>query len=184
MFDYAAAYTELHRNQKHFRGRSIRPYVDQIAGLVELTRPRSLLDYGCGKGWQYSEDRIHERWGGLMPHLYDVGVSAFAGRPAGPFDGVVSVDVLEHIDEPDVDGVLADIFGLISDRESPQKSFAFFVIGCRPARKTFPDGTNLHLTVRPPAWWNDKLTAYLRPGLIVDGYYDMGKGEPQPPLFQ
>src|SRR5690348_1646525 len=109
--DYAKLYTELHRNEKAFAGYSLKSYVDDIALLVERHNPKSLLDYGSGKGYQYLQKRMHERWGGLLPYCYDVGVRQLSEKPQGLFDGVICTDVMEHIAEEDVDAVLDDIFG-------------------------------------------------------------------------
>lgn len=175
MEDYAAVYTALHRNKKHFRGHSIKAGLVNIVGLVVDTFPRRILDYGCGKGFQYTVDKVHEEWAGPMPVLYDIGVPKFSARPQGPFDGVICTDVMEHIAEQDVPAVLADIFGFLPPRDDGGTSFAYFYIACRPARrKTLPDGRNVHLTVREPAWWVDKLHRHQRTGLRILSEYDTG----------
>ena len=172
--DYAAHYRRLHGRDKVFRGYSIHSAVSMIVECVNETQPRSLLDYGCGKGKQYEERQVHLAWGGLMPHLFDVGVEAFSARPKGPFDGVICTDVLEHIAEPDVDPVLADIFSFLPPRDDGGESFAVFWVSCRPARaKKLQDGRNVHLTVRPSAWWDERISKFQRPGLLIrTGYED------------
>jgi hypothetical protein len=44
-------------------------------------QPDRLLDYGSGKGYQYLARRYHERWGGLLPHCYDIGVQQLSPSP-------------------------------------------------------------------------------------------------------
>lgn len=155
-FDYGKAYAELHANGKHFQGLSIAGYAPAIDALVAEHQPARLLDYGCGKGHQYLAARIHESWGGLLPHCYDPGVRGLSVRPEGLFDGILCADVMEHIAEADVPAVLDDIFGLLS----PEAGFVFFVIACRPAKKKrLPDGRNVHLTVKAPDWWREQLDA-------------------------
>ena len=165
--DYAAAYTQMHEaNQKAFAGFSIKNYVDDIAKLVYATGAQSLLDYGSGKGYQYLAKRVHEQWGGILPTCYDVGVRQLSDRPVGTFDGVICTDVMEHIDEPDVDRILADIFSFA-------EKFVFLCISCRPAKKKMlPDGRNVHLTVRSPEWWNRKISALKHGDLVVQVAYD------------
>jgi len=151
LIDYAKAYTELHeRKADMFAGRSIVPHVDAIAQLVEKTGAQTLLDFGSGKGHQYSEDNVHLRWGGIMPTLYDPGIPELAKCPKRRFDGVICTDVMEHIAPDDVKLVLLDVF-----RHS--RLFVFFSIACRPAKKFFPDGTNVHLTVKGHNWWERKI---------------------------
>jgi hypothetical protein len=171
--DYAAMYGALHQKEKKFSGKSITPSVPAIARLVEQTNARRLLDYGCGKGKQYDEMRVHDAWGGNLPYRYDPGVKRFSERPKGAFDGVICTDVMEHIAEDDVDEVLADIFSFLPERRDGGVSFAYFYVACRPAkRKTLPDGRNVHLTVRPPVWWAMRFSAFARDKLIIEANYD------------
>ena len=173
MLDYGAMYSQMHKSDKAFRGNSIKAGVTDIADLVRAHRPRRIIDYGCGKGRQYTEHRVHDAWGGLMPDLYDVGVAEYSRAPVGPFDAAICTDVMEHIDEPDVDAVLADIFGLLPPRDDGGVSFAYFYICCRPAaRKTLPDGRNVHLCVKAPEWWHARLGAFDRPGLVIATGFD------------
>jgi hypothetical protein len=160
--NYSEVYSRLHANPKHFQGMSIRPHVPIIAGLVEETRAATLLDFGSGKGYQYLAHRLHEQWGGILPHCYDVGVAPLSLKPTGrTFHGVISTDVLEHIEERDVDDVLADVCGYAT-------RFVFLAICCRPSKhKTLPDGRNLHVTLRPPEWWRQRLDPHERAGVIL-----------------
>lgn len=169
--NYAKLYTELHRNEKAFAGYSIKNYVDDIAGLVEWTSAKRILDYGSGKGYQYLKRRLHEAWG-ILPHCYDVGVRQLQERPEGKFDGIICTDVMEHIAESDIDWVLNDIFSFVEPRVSSDK-FAFFAIACRPAaKKMLPDGRNVHLTVKPPSWWQEKLDKHKCVGLTIEARFD------------
>lgn len=179
--DYATIYSQLHRQEKAFTGRSIRVSVPTIAELVAdlqarmderyaEARPR-LLDYGCGKGWQYLALRVHEAWGGILPHCYDIGVRGLSEpAPAQSFHGVICTDMLEHIAPDDIDGVLADIFSKLIPGG---RAFAHFSIACRPAKKELPDGRNIHLTVKPPPFWVDRLKPFRRAGLTIDARFDL-----------
>lgn len=171
--DYSAMYRQLHLKGKHFMGKSINSAVPRIVRLVAETKPRRLLDYGCGKGFQYHEQKVHKEWGGMLPYCYDVGVPRYARRPSGVFDGVICTDVLEHIAEQDLPAILDDIFSFVPERRDGGVSFAVFWISCRPAkRKTLPDGRNVHLTVKPPEWWAEMLKRYERDRLVIDVGYD------------
>lgn len=133
----------------HFAGHSLKQHIPEIAALVEKHEAKTLLDYGCGKGYQYAEG-VHDAWGGVMPTLYDPAVPWLAERPEGRFDGVICTDVLEHLDNPE--SVIRDIFSFAG-------KFAFFSVCTRPARKKLPDGRNCHLTVKPEDWWLDLIAA-------------------------
>jgi hypothetical protein len=172
VIDYSDAYRTFHReNPKFFPGYSVCGYAPAIAELVVKTHAKRLLDYGCGKGYQYLVRRVHEQWGGILPHCYDVGVPQLAKRPEGVFDGVICTDVLEHIAEADVDDILADIFDFAA-ADTP--SFVFLVIACRPAKKSFADGTNVHLTVKPPEWWTQRIGQFRRDGVALRVEFDQG----------
>lgn len=164
--NYGEVYSRLHQNAKHFHGMSIRPHVEAIAALVAQTQATTLLDFGCGKGFQYLGARLHERWGGILPHCYDVGVAPLSSRPTGrTFDGVICTDVLEHIEEADLENVLSEICGYAT-------RFVFLAICCRPSKhKSLPDGRNLHVTLRAPEWWREKLAPHRREGLILQAAF-------------
>jgi hypothetical protein len=167
--DYAKTYGAMHdKKAKHFSGYSIKPYVQEIAGLVWDRLPRRILDYGSGKGYQYLALRLHDHWGGILPFCYDPGVVQLRIKPEGKFAGIICTDVMEHIEEADVDDVLDDLFGFADDH-----AFVFLAIACRPAkRKRLPDGRDVHVTIKPPAWWDAKLAKYQRDGLTIRAVYD------------
>lgn len=146
--DYAAAYGELHQNEKRFPGYSLTDYVEPIKQLVAEHQPERLLDFGSGKGFQYLVRRHHEAWGGLLPYCYDVGVRQLAELPAGTFGGVICTDVLEHIEERDLPAVLDTILS-----KCEGQGFLFLAISCRPTKKKLPDGRDVHVTIKPPSWW-------------------------------
>jgi hypothetical protein len=171
-FEYGKAYLRAHRrHQKWFSG-SIDPEgADAVAELVAATGASRILDYGCGKGYQYLSDRVHERWGGILPHCHDIGVWQLRERPQGLFDGVICTDVMEHIDEQDVHDIFRDVFSFL---RTDRQSFAYFNIFCNDAGKCFPDGRNVHLTVKPPQWWRRIVKQHERDYLTiwVDYEYD------------
>jgi len=167
--DYAKEYGQMHTRQKSLSGYSLKWYVNDVRELVERTQPESILDYGSGKGYQYLERRQHDRWGGLLPYCYDIGVPQLSGRPDRKFDGLICTDVLEHIETSDIPGFLDDVLSFLSDR---RPNFAMLTAACMPARKKrLSDGRNVHVTVRPPEWWEVKIQEALdkreHPELIV-----------------
>lgn len=148
-------YNDTH--PKHFSGKLSQLQVREIATLIKWANPDRILDYGSGKGFQYLEKRIHEQWGGLLPYCYDPGVIQLGKKPEGLFGGVICTDVMEHIDEADVGEILKDIFQSLNT-DGP--AFAYFHISTRPAGKTFENGENVHLTVRPESWWNKQIDRF------------------------
>lgn len=143
-------YRYMHANPKMFRGGLAAAFVNRIKMLVEQYKPESLLDYGSGKGRQYEGAEQHKQWGGLKPTCYDPGYTPYATKPTGYFDGVICTDVAEHIPPGNIDKFLLDVLGYA-------RRFVFLCIFTDPAVKYLPDGRNVHLTIKPPGWWNDRI---------------------------
>ena len=156
--DIIQEYKRLHketnpdRNEPWFPGKSIRPHVNKIAGLVRETDSKTLLDFGCGQGRQYSEMKVHNEWG-ILPELYDPAVDGISELPDKVFDGVICTDVLEHIPEDNVDQVLSDIF-------SRADKFVFLSIALFLTGDLLPDGRDLHCTVESPEWWKERIRPF------------------------
>lgn len=141
-----------------FPGNELPKFADHIAGLIRETGSASVLDYGSGKGLQYDpqhvigqdgkEIDICKKWGIDRDNVscFDPGVPAFNTLPDGPFDAVVSTDVLEHISREDVFWVIEEMFARAN-------KFVFCSIACYPAKTLLPDGTNAHVTIMNPYWW-------------------------------
>ena len=152
-FRYVGMYRKMHRTTDKFPGGAIKRHADEIGELIRSTGAKTLLDYGCGRGHQYSRHRVQDRWPPIDISMFDPGVTEWQCKPAGVFDAVVVCDVMEHVPESAVDDVLQDIF-------SSAGKFVFFSIRYGPAKAVLPDGTNAHCTLMPPEWWVDKIGTY------------------------
>ena len=121
----------------------------RVNAFMRLSGANSLLDYGAGYG------EFKNQVNGQIPdakysiHEYEPGI---VGKDEDPpaCDATVCFDVLEHVEPSKIDDVLQHIY-------DKTNKWAYLVICCVPARKTFPDGQNLHLLVQQPKWWIDKL---------------------------
>lgn len=142
-------YRSLH--QRHmFPGLSITPFLPEIINLVSVSKAKRILDYGCGEGMQYIQERFYEAWGTKIPTMYDPAVPGLDQPPSGTFDGVICTDVLEHVPEDELDNVINDLVNY-------SRMWAFVSVCCRPAKRKFDDGTNVHVTIKPFTWWQEKL---------------------------
>jgi len=139
--DHLAAYQEMH-STRHYGSSSAELHLDAVADVVRSLKPKSILDYGCGRSdlaahfWRDGERRIER---------YDPAIPRWKDMPKGMFDLVFCCDVLEHIPMSDVDRVLAEV----RDRGVT----ALFTISTKPARAKLPDGRNAHVTLLTRSEW-------------------------------
>ena len=68
--EYKKYHAELNTN---YPGNNLKPQLHHIVDLVKDTKAKTLLDFGCGKGLQYTKWNHHEEFG-VMPALYDPAV--------------------------------------------------------------------------------------------------------------
>ena len=141
-----------------YPGISMLPHAKRIKELIDRTRARTVLDYGCGKGYQYDLpgvtipgvgmcDSVLDYWDIDEVRCYDPCFERYSKLPEGKFDGVISTDVLEHCSEDDMPWIVAEMFAFADH-------FVFASVACYPAKSTLPNGENAHATVRPIEWWN------------------------------
>ena len=148
--EYLDLQRELHRRSDY--GISSQKWADIVHDLATKFGCRTILDYGCGKG--YLAATLLNRPRDYVVSEYD---PAIEGRdtPPGPADLVFCGDVLEHIEPECLNAVLADLSGLT-------RRIAFLVIATRPASKRLADGRNAHLIVESASWWLPHLTSHWR----------------------
>lgn len=159
----AEQYRILHERGQYRGG--LEPYfIRAVDFLSKRCQAVKLLDYGSGKGEQYSIHNQHATWG-ILPTCYDPGYDPFSRKPQYRecFDGVICTDVLEHISPDCLGSVVLDIFRYA-------KKFVFLSVFVGEAKSILPDGRNAHLTVRCEEWWlrflHEKLKES-RPGYAV-----------------
>lgn len=110
-----------------------------IAGIAQLERCDSILDYGCGKG------SLAKTLRGFNVREYD---PAIAGKdiPPSACDLVVCLDVLEHI-EPACLGDVLDNLAALSRKK------LFVVVSTKLSKRRMSDGRDTHLSLHDDAWW-------------------------------
>ncbi len=144
-----------------FTGMSLLPHVGMIKSLIGRFEVRSVLDYGAGKAKFYtapmfpsadSDQKVDLRtfWGVDEIRLYDPGYEPLSQLPLGEtFDAVICTDVMEHIPEEDMDWVIDELYGFAT-------RVVYACIATYPAGKTFPNGENVHVTLKDAQWWAQK----------------------------
>lgn len=118
--EYEAALTAAkrhHAESKTYSGRFLRPQKPFLTDLIARLGITSALDYGCGKGEQYSwidptdGKTIEEAWG-FEVAKYDPAWPPFSAEPEGQFDLVICTHVLGSIPLIDHAWAISRIFGM------------------------------------------------------------------------
>jgi SAM-dependent methyltransferase len=173
MPDYQAIYDDIISRQENYNRAEHSP---GYRACVQATPQLSVLggralDVGCGVGFALEYLAGQPLWF----DVWGVDASAVAveraqerleqshGLPAdrvqriehqslpfaaNAFDLVTCFDMLEHLDEPDIDAALSEMFRVLV----PGGTFLSSV-SCRPAGSRDIHGDNLHRTIRGVDWW-------------------------------
>lgn len=110
-----------HASSKTYSGKFLRPHAPFIRELICRLRAGSVLDYGCGKGAQYTwvshggdasipEGQTIEHYWGVKVTKYDPAYPPFALEPVGKFDLVICTHVLGSIPIADLPVIVRRIF--------------------------------------------------------------------------
>lgn len=140
-----------------FEGMKVSSKANRIKKIVQMTGAKTILDYGSGKGRLHIEKHfkipgqnklgtLAEYWEVESVRCYDPCYPPYSELPLGKFDGVISIDVLEHCTEEDLPWIIDEIFNYAN-------LFVYANIACEPALKFLPNGENAHATVRPADYW-------------------------------
>ena len=112
--------------------------------------PKTVLDFGSGS---LGVGFINAMFPGpsVRKYAYDPGVPSLDSAKGFPryFDLIFCLDVMEHIPESNVHGMLK-LFQSMTDS-------AIFIIHHGPAAAILPNGENAHCTQKPLDWWLDKI---------------------------
>jgi hypothetical protein len=151
---YIDEYKEYHKDPQKYPGASFHKELPHIKSLMNEVKPKTILDFGCGKGKQYSALNLHlqlPKFEKLV--LYDPAVPQFSKRPDKEnFDLIYSTDVMEHIPEWDIPNIFDYIF--------KHAKSVYLAIHTGPAFAVLPNGENAHCTQKPIEWWEEKIKPY------------------------
>ena len=133
---------------------------------MEKWQPKSLLDYGCGKGFILAN--LRERYPNTKCEGYDPAVKIYNKKFYSPYDCVFSNDVLEHIEPIFLKDVLEHINQL-------SNKFVWLRIDTMPAKKVLADGRNAHLIQENKNWWTEILQNSIQGKIVYNNLTSKGK---------
>ena len=160
---------DLYKQLPPYPGNSLTLHLDDIKKLIETTKSKTALDYGCGKAQHYIKDRIHLSWGLDKMGLYDPAVLEWNSLPGDNFDCVICTDVLEHVPEKEINKTLEEIFTL-------SNKCTYLNIAMYPARQILPNGENAHCTLKPKQWWRTRISETIKENIKVHVVYSYTHG--------
>lgn len=104
--DAVAKGTHFQENESAWAGYDAKNYIDAINVLRHRHKARTLLDYGCGKGHQYTVKNppFDEVTGFRSAYLFDPCVADYSKLPRSnrKFDAIICLQVIRHIPNQDI----------------------------------------------------------------------------------
>lgn len=148
--DLIAHYREAHASRVY--GTSSVKYLRFLRPEIRVLGPQSILDYGCGQSRFIDMLELDDD---VALHRFDPAIPEFATAVEEPVDLLVNIDVLEHIEDADLDAVMADM------RRTCRE--ALVIVDTKASNHTLGDGRNAHVSLHPHAWWEEKLSKHFGP---------------------
>ena len=173
-FDNIELYKKMHKDgfslvngdqrnpDEAYNGRSTLSFAKLIKEIIHKNQITNMLDYGCGKGFFYDNPfevkglkvkSLRDFWD-IKIDLFDPCYENYSVIDENKiYDLVISIDVLEHIPEQDIDWVLERII-------SKAKKYVFINVACYSAAALLPNGKNAHINVNNQNWWFEKILSF------------------------
>lgn len=145
--EYRATLQAMHKEQVGWAKSGTR-FLSQICGMIDKHKPKTILDYGCGKGVLIAQ--LNQSHPDIVKDLYDPGIEKYSHDPK-PADFVICTDVLEHIEPELINNVLEHL-------EQLTQKCAYFVIHTADCGHKLPDGRPAHLLQKPQSWWSQRIS--------------------------
>lgn len=128
--------TAHHASSKTYSGKFLRPHKPFLLEMVKRLGIQSALDYGCGKGSQYTwideaDGLTFEQAFGFEVTKYDPAWPPYAAEPRDPSDLVMCTHVLGSIPTADQQWLFSRLFGFatkavfIAEKVGPIKKQVF-----------------------------------------------------------
>lgn len=162
-YDAVAKGTEFQLKESAWAGYDAKNYAEEIKCLRKHHRAKTLLDYGCGKGYQYTRrtPTFDQITGFRSCYLFDPCVDKFKKPPRSnrKFDAIICLQVLRHIPNQDIPW-LKEYFARTAKK--------FVMIGefhptikQKPKKVTTQDGEN-----RTVEWYHEQFADWNSPAKL------------------
>lgn len=151
-------YEEIYATRTDYK-RDLMPMYQNIEEFLNF-EPKSVLDYGCGRG---NLAELFLKYHHATIYKYDPAIPEFSEFPTGHYDLAVNTDVLEHVPEEEIEGIIRNIRALSRN--------AFFNVHLSHASEILSNGENAHCTIKPPEWWKQQVKKYFSEAYIIPSNY-------------
>lgn len=139
-----------------FRGRGLFKHAKTICKLTHAMSTKTVLDFGSGKGEQYTDDvfqngkriadSLHQYWDVQNITCYDPAITDDKSALSRKYDGVIATNVLDLIPEEDLEWQVDQLF------ECANK-FVFCNVMDFPSQTFLPNGENARVSRKSSIWW-------------------------------
>jgi hypothetical protein len=148
--EYIALQKKMHERQDY--GTSGAKRAPTVQRLVQNIKPKSVLDYGCGKGL-LAKELSFPIW------EYDPAVPGKDELPRAA-ELVICTDVLEHVEPVYLQATLGEL-------SRCTLKVGYIVISMVPSKKIMDDGRNTHLIQEGRDWWTEQLSKFFDIGKLL-----------------
>ncbi len=159
-FDYIEQYEKLHKQDLDY-GASASRYLPEICLLIDYLKPKTILDYGCGKG--ALSNALIEKYPDIKIYKYDPAIPEYNEIPVEHVDMLICQDVLEHIPEEFLPKVIEEIKNIADN--------ALIGLFHIKSGNILPNGEDAHCTIQPPEWYKELIGKYYNKVEILKGRF-------------
>lgn len=154
-------YKILHKTNEGY-GTSGEEYINEISLMIEFLKPKTVLDYGCGKGKLLN--LLKNKYPNIKFYGFDPAMEKFQNLTVEHVDFVINTDVLEHVPSDELPQLIHDI--------SKLSEKVFFALHHAKAITLLPNGDNAHCTVQSHEWYVNLLGKYFNNLTSFNGEYE------------
>ena len=92
---------EFHATHKTWSGKGTLQYKEDLKFFIEKYNIKTILDFGCGKGLQYSIYNLDKELGVTVTQ-YDPCIHGLESWPTGQYDMVIALDCIGRVNNDDL----------------------------------------------------------------------------------